>query len=224
MRQQVVPHAFEDPDGLLPTLHLSVRSTRLRHRRSRGPSFQPDHHRDRTLRLRSREGTQARRCGDRGANRCRDRLHVGRLGQKGPGGQNRGANQSDAPPRSRLPDHPPDPPQAVRGPTGRGARFHRRLCIPVRGNTALHRQKPDQPAQAICRDPEDPVLRRTRRLCRGGQPVVDLPGPQWRHVLQPQPDRPRVCGTSRRSNIPRRPRQFGARPRRPSDSRRTARR
>ena len=45
-------------------------------------------------------------------------------------------------------------------------------------------------AQAICRDAEDAVLRRAGRLCRGGQPALDLPGPQWRHLLQPQPDRP----------------------------------
>src|ERR1700730_17606625 len=213
MRQQLVPNAFEVTDGLLPTLHLSVRSTGLRFRRSRGPPLQPDRRGDRALRHRSRQGTQARRCGDRGADRCCDRLHGGRLGQEGPGRQNLRADQSDAPPRPRFPDYPPDPPQAVRGPARRGARLHRRLCVPVRGDAALHRQEPDQPAEAIGRDPEDPVLRRARRLCRGGQSVVDLPGTQWRRVLQPQPNRPRVRGTSGRSGVPRRPRQFGARPR-----------
>jgi hypothetical protein len=81
----------------------------------------------------------------------------------------------------------------------------------------FHRQEPDQPPQAICRDAEDAVLRRAGRLCRGGQPALDLPGPQWRRVLQPQPDRPGLRGASRRSGVPRRPRQFGARPRRPPD-------
>ena len=37
--------------------------------------------------------------------------------------------------------------------------------------------------QAVCRDAEDAVLRRARRLCRRGQPAVDLPGPQRRRVL-----------------------------------------
>jgi hypothetical protein len=56
------------------------------------------------------------------------------------------------------------------------------LCLPVGVDAALYRQKPDQPFEAICRDPEDAVFGRTRRLCRGGQPIVDLPGPQWRRV------------------------------------------
>ena len=89
----------------------------------------------------------------------------------------------------------------------------------VRGDAGLHRQEPDQPAQAICRDAEDAVLRRAGRLCRGRQPALDLPGPQWRRVLQPQPDRPRLRRASRRGGVPRRPRQFGARPRRPPDPR-----
>ena len=47
-----------------------------------------------------------------------------------------------------------------------------------------------QSPQAICRNAEDAVFRRAGRLCRGGQPIVDLPRPQRRHLLQPQPDRP----------------------------------
>ena len=50
-----------------------------------------------------------------------------------------------------------------------------------------------------------------------GNQLWTCPGPQWRHVLQPQPDRPDLHGTSRRSGVPRRPRQFGARARRPAD-------
>ncbi len=73
-------------------------------------------------------------------------------GKKGMEGKTVGPDQPDAAPRPRFPNHPPDPPQAVRGPAGRGARLHRRLCLPVRGDATLHRQEPDQPAQAIRRD------------------------------------------------------------------------
>ena len=38
-------------------------------------------------------------------------------------------------------------------------------------------------SQAICRDAEDALLRRACRLCRGRQPAMDLPRPQWRHLL-----------------------------------------
>ena len=95
--------------------------------------------------------------------------------------------------------------------------YHRRLCLPRRGDAGIHRQEPRQPAQAICRDAEDAVLRRAGRLRRGRQPALDLPRPQWRHLLQPQPDRPHLRRASRRGGVPRRSRQFGARARRPPD-------
>ncbi len=75
--------------------------------------------------------------------------------------------------------------------------------------------QPGEPAQAICRDVEDAVLRRPGRLCRARQSAVDLPGPQWRRLLQPQPDRPDLRRASRRGGVPRRSRQFGARTGRP---------
>ena len=83
--------------------------------------------------------------------------------------------------------------------------------------------QPGEPAQAICRDAEDAVLRRAGRLCRARQPAVDLPRPQWRHLLQPQPDRPHLRRASRRGGVPRRPRQFGARAGRPADRTRARR-
>ena len=61
--------------------------------------------------------------------------------------------------------------------------YHRRLYLPRRGDAGLHRQEPGQPAQAICRDAEDAVLRRARRLCRARQPALDLPRPQRRRLL-----------------------------------------
>jgi hypothetical protein len=44
---------------------------------------------------------QVRGCRDRGADRCSDRLHGGRLGQEGPRGQVGGVDRPDASPRSR---------------------------------------------------------------------------------------------------------------------------
>ena len=56
--------------------------------------------------------------------------------------------------------------QALRGHSGRSARLHRRLCVPRRGDAGIHRQEPGLAPQAICRDAEDAVLRRARRLRR----------------------------------------------------------
>jgi hypothetical protein len=59
-----------------------------------------------------------------------------------------------------------------------------------------------------------------RRLCRGRQPTLDLPGPQRRHLL-PQPHRPNFRRAPGRGGVPRRPRQLSARTRRPAGSRRS---
>ena len=148
-------------------------------------------------------------------DRCRDRLHGRRLGQEGPGGQDGGADRPDAQARPRHADRDAGAPQALRGHPGRSHGLHRRLRLPRGGNAGLHRPQPRQPAQAICRDVEDAVLRRARRLCGGRQPALDLPRPQRRHFLQSQPDRPHLRRASRRSGVSRRPRQFRAGARRP---------
>jgi ornithine decarboxylase len=54
---------------------------------------------------------------------------------------------------------------------------------------------------------------------RGRQPALDLPGPQRRRLLQPQPDRPHLRRASGRGDLSRRPRQFDPRARRPPDPR-----
>ena len=113
-----------------------------------------------------------------------------------------------------------DQAQALRGHSGRGARLHRRLCVPGRGDARIHRQEPRLAPQAICRHAEDAVLRRARRLPGRRQPAVDLPGPQRRRLLQPQSDRAHLRRASGRSGLSRRSRQFDPRTRRSSDPRR----
>jgi ornithine decarboxylase len=46
----------------------------------------------------------------------------------------------------------------------------------VGGDATLHRKEPDQPAEAVCGEPKNAVLWRSRRLCRGRQPALDLSG------------------------------------------------
>ena len=166
------------------------------------------------------QGAPRRGRRDRGADRRRDRLHGRRLGQEGHRGQGRLAHQPHAQARPRHADRRPRQAQALRGHSGRGARLHRRLRVPGRGDAGIHRPEPRLAPQAICRHAEDAVLRRARRLPGRGQSAVDLPGPQRRRLLQPQPDRPHLRRASGRGGLSRRSRQFDPRARRPSDPRR----
>jgi len=131
-------HSFEYTEDYFRLLHLLFAHPSSTPTISDGLRFTTRSSRGyRTLRF---EVVRAHKLEDR-RSRCKPNAAIAvccRLGKKAWKAKPAGADQSDAPPPASISRAILRIRAAVRGPAGRGARLHRRLCIPVRETPALH--------------------------------------------------------------------------------------